>query len=231
MSSKIEDVVWKKYKQMSRLLKAWGLKKGYIAPYNEELIQKLRTIYYGGIPASILLLSNFMSNGRCYDSATLLARSFLDEDDDVNLIYAKVNDLRLNPKHKDKEYHLYADHCIVERITKNGNHYIYDTSVGLVFEKWLYWLLEHPIVRKVNDKDSIKEFVNNYYENNPDSDKYAATMILPMLEKTYTLDCELYAMPGIELLQREIELYKKNIDYDRLCTEITEDKKRIREII
>ena len=37
---------------------------------------------------------------------------------------------------------------------------------------------------------------------------------------------EIYSMPGIELLQREIELYKKAINYDKIREEISKTKKR-----
>ena len=56
MSTKYQELKWKLFQKKSRALLIYGLKKGYIAPYDEELIEKLRTIYHGGIPASILLI-------------------------------------------------------------------------------------------------------------------------------------------------------------------------------
>lgn len=96
--------------------------------------------------------------------------------------------------------------------------------------KKLYWLIEHPKIRKINKKSSIIEFVNSeeyYYHEDVERDKYASVLILPMIENTYGKSTEMYTMPGIELLQREIEHYKKVINYDDLCKEISDDMKRL----
>ena len=37
---------------------------------------------------------------------------------------------------------------------------------------------------------------------------------------------EIYSLLGIELLQREIEYFKKKINYDDVCKEIDEDMKK-----
>lgn len=228
MATQIEIKKWKLHQKKLNKLTLWGLKMGYIELYDDQLIQKLRNIYSGGIPASIILLSNGMTNGHCYDRAMLMSQAFLDTDDDVNLIYASIDSLRLNPKYlKGKEEnHLFDNHCIVERITKDGRHLIYDTSTGLIYDKNLYWLIEHPKVRKINNKESIKEFIKReefFYPEDPDAGKYASTMILPMIEMTFGRPTEMYSQLGIELLQREIEEYKKRINYDEIVREVEED--------
>ena len=43
--------------QKKRKLTVYGLNKGLIFPYSDEIIKKFRKIYYGGIPASIILLN------------------------------------------------------------------------------------------------------------------------------------------------------------------------------
>jgi len=230
MATKLQELKWKLYKYKEKILLRWGLENGYIYLYDETLIAKLRNIYYGGIPASILLLCDGMSNGECYDRATLMARAFLDEEDDVKLIYAKVDSLRLNPEYINKDDPLYADHCLLERTTKNGQHIIYDTSTGLAYDKDLYWLMEHPKVRHIKDKKAIMEFVTADEKKNPEDierDKYFAPLILPLIEMSYGRPAEIYSIPGIDLLQREIENYKKVINYDDVCQEINEDLKRM----
>lgn len=231
MSTKFQQMKWNLYNYISRKLLIWGLKKGYIAPYDDSLIKKLRNIYYGGIPASILLLSNGMSNGNCYDRALLMSKAFLDEEGDVQLVYATIDSLKLNPQYADREDDpLFADHCIVERVTTDGHHLIYDTSSGFVYDKKLYWLMEHPKVRKINNKASITEFVKSeehYHPEDIERDKYASPLILPMIEMTYGRPTEMYTMLGIELLQREIEHFKKVINYDGVCQEINEDMRRL----
>lgn len=184
-----------------------------IAPYDDELIKKLRNVYYGSIPASIILLTNSLCNGFCYDRALLLSKVFLNTEDDVNLIYADVDSIKLNPLYiNEKSY----DHCIVERITKDKIHLIYDTSTGLVYDKSLYWLLERLKIRKINNKQSIKDFVEleNYSDIN--DDKYGALLILPMIEKICRRHDELYSTEEYNLLKKEIKHYKDFIQYNDL---------------
>ncbi len=229
MVKKIRNMKWKLYQYKYKQLLLWGLQNGFIMPYDNELIEKLRNVYYGGIPASIILLSDGMTNGHCYDRALLMSRAFLDDDDNVQLVYATVDSLRLNPKFIcDRP--LYADHCIVEKITKDGRELVYDTTSGFVFDKRLYWLMEHPKIRKINDKESIKNFISEDEERYPldtEREKYAAPLILPFIEMTYGRPNEMYSQLGIELLQREIEHFKKKINYDAICQEINEDMIRV----
>ncbi len=135
MITKLQNMKWKLHNYKSNQLLIWGLKNGYIELYDDMLIEKLRNIYYCGIPASIILLSDGMSNGNCYDRSLLMSRAFLGEDDDVQLVYATVDSLKLNPQFVNCDDSLFADHCIVERITNNGQHIIYDTSSGFAYDK------------------------------------------------------------------------------------------------
>ena len=232
MSTKLQKFKWQLYINTTRELLLWGLERGYIASYGNELILRLRNIYDGGIPASILLLCNGMSNGHCYDRALLMARALLDSEDDVRLIYASVDGLRLNPKFIDEAgsdpefiggfYPLYADHCIIERITSSGQHIIYDTSSGLIYDKDLYWKMEHPQIRHRTGKDAIIEFVNTEQFHHPEDierDKYAAPLILPVIEMMYNSPAERYS----EILRREVEHFKTVIDYAAICREIAAD--------
>lgn len=229
MATKIQKMKWELHSYKQKQLLIWGLKNGLIKPYDDDLIEKLRTIYYGGVPASVILLSNGMTNGHCYDRALLMSRAFLENEEDVQLLYATIDSLKLNPEFICDEP-LYADHCIVERITKNGKHLIYDTSAGFIYDKKLYWIMEHPKIRKINNKESIKKFIENDeepYSEDIERDKYIAPLILPMIEMTYGRPTEMYSQLGIELLQREIEHYKKVIDYDTVVDEIDQDMKRL----
>lgn len=225
----IQEKKWKLYNLKERKLLIYGLNTGKITPYDDKLIKKLRTIYDGGIPASILLLSDGMSNGHCYDKALLMSRAFLDTDDDVKLIYATVDSIKLNPKYKNRNDPLYADHCFVERTTPDGKKLIYDTSTGFIYDKKLYWLIEHPKVRKENSKESIIDFIkqdDDIFPEDLEKDKYAVPLILPYIEMTYGRPNEMYSLFGIELLQREIEHFKNTINYDEVCKEIDEDMKK-----
>lgn len=212
------------FKIKNMLLK--GLEYGSISQYSEALIQKLRTIYDGGLPASIILLSKGLSDGHCYERALLLARAFLDTDEDVHLLYGSIESLRLNPKYISYDDPLYADHCFVERITPQGQHLIYDTSSGFIFTKEMYWLMERPRIRETLCKQTIIKLIQEQEEQYPlDYQRCdeVAPFIIPMIELTYSGKGETYA--EINLLQREVELFKKLIDYDTLCEIINDDMK------
>ena len=229
LATKLQKMKWDLYCFKERFLLIWGLKNGLIMPYDDELIEKLRTIYYGGIPASVLLLSNSMTNGNCYERALLMSGAFLEDEGDVQLLYAAVDSLKLNPKFICNDP-LYSDHCIVERVTKEGRHLIYDASTGFIYDKKLYWLMENPKVRKVNDKEVICNFIQDeeyYHPEDIENDKYAAPLILSIIETTFGRPNEMYSTPSIELLQREIEYYKNKINYDAIVEEIDQDMRRL----
>lgn len=225
MTTVLQKIKWELHCYKQQQLLIWGLKNGLIVPYDDDLIEKLRKVYYGGIPASIILLSDAMTNGHCYDRALLMSRAFLDDSDDIQLLYGTIDSIKLNPE-LIRDDPLYADHCIVERITIEGRHLIYDTTAGFVYDKNMYWLIEHPKIRKVNNKEAIKKFLEedeDRYPENIERDKYILPLVLPMMEKTYGNSTEMYSHLGIELLQREIEHYKEVIHYDDIVEEINQD--------
>ena len=57
MSSRRDKLIWKLYLMKKRLLFVYGCVTKKIRPYNQELVENLRNVYYGGIPLSVMLLS------------------------------------------------------------------------------------------------------------------------------------------------------------------------------
>ena len=90
--------------------------------------------------------------------------------------------------------------------------------------------MENPKVRKVNDKEAIRNFIQDeeyYHPEDIENDKYAAPLILAIIETTFGRPNEMYSTPSIELLQREIEYYKNRINYDAIVEEIDQDMRRL----
>lgn len=224
MATELEEMKWKLHKKKYDELFNYGVKHGLIGAYDKKLIENLRHIYYGGLPASILLLHGKLSNGHCYDRGTLVTLGF--GDDDFQVVDADIDSLRLNPQYID-EYRNgsehFANHCFAERTLKDGTTLVYDTSVGLVFEKDLYYKLENPKITKVNDRDTTLRFL--YYDFQQDSDiekdKYALPLILPNIENCLVATQPFY----LEQLKQEVEILKQEVDYDAVCKEIHEDMK------
>lgn len=230
MATILDKLKWDNYHRKKRKLTVYGLNNGLIFPYSDEIIEKFRKIYYGGIPASIILLSDFLTNGYCYDRALLASRAFLDDENvDVSLLYVSINSLRLNPKYVNNKNPMNSDHCVVEITFDTGKSFIIDTSVGFIYEKSLYWKIEKPKVRHINNKERIRQFLAEdsiFHPENSEKDKCMAPLILQQIENTFKRPTEMYAMNGIELLQREIEHYKQEINYDSIKHEM---ERRIKE--
>ena len=81
-----KNKIWKEFLTDAEKKLNWGFENGLVGYYTDTLIEKLRNIYDGGMPASIILLSIGLCNGNCYDRALLLSRAFLDTDCDVKLV-------------------------------------------------------------------------------------------------------------------------------------------------
>ena len=226
MATILEEKKWKLHKEKYDELFNYGVKHGLISTYDKKLIENLRRIYCGGIPASILLLHGKLSNGYCYDRGKLVTLGF--ENDDFQVVDADIDSLRLNPKYID-EYRTgngsehFANHCFAERTLKDGKTLVYDTSVGLVFEKNLYYKLENSKITNVKNKETTLKFL--YYDFQKDSDierdRYALPLILPNIEKCLVPTQPFY----LEQLKQEIEILKQKVYYDSMCKEIHEDMK------
>lgn len=117
----IEDLEWNVYLKKKKSLIEYGIKTMLIQSYSDDVIGKLRNIYCDGIPASIILLSNFLCSGFCYDMAMLITLAF--SNSNFKIIDANIDGITLNPKYKSK----YKDrnktnHRFVERINEDGIH-------------------------------------------------------------------------------------------------------------
>ncbi|MBQ7136748.1 MAG: hypothetical protein IJO43_02070 [Bacilli bacterium] len=223
MATKLERLKWELFKLKNQGLILSGFKKGLIRPYDDELIENLRHVYYGGIPASILLLLDNYCQGKCYDRALLITFGF--GDDDFRLVDADIDSITLQPRYVDKyrnssDIH-YGNHCFAERTTKDGTTWVYDTTAGLVFEKDLYYKLQSPKVTTVIDKQQV---INNieYQEiknANMEQNKHVLPLIMPHIEESVEK-----ALPFYQAIVRdEIELFKKEINYDNIEKAIQDD--------
>lgn len=226
--SRIDDIKWKLHLKKRDVLIRYGVSRGLVRMYDDELLSRLRHIYYGGIPATILLLHAGLCNGFCYDRGTLVSLGF--GEDDFNIVDEDVDSIKLNPKYVE-EHRIgklgddYPNHCVAERTDSRGIVWVYDTSVGLVFEKTLYGLIERPRVTKVNDRQSTIEFLEEDFLRDMDieRDRYVLHVTLPLIEAKIIPVQNFYK----DQLLKEIEILKEEVDYDGVVCEIHEDMKRM----
>lgn len=228
MATKLDQIKWIIYNKKKDILYYYGIHNGLIHSYEEELLEKLRHVYYGGVPASILLLCDKYCNGHCYDRGLLITLGF--GDDDFKLVDADIDGIGLNPKiideyneaiEKGYTWNHPANHCFAERTKQDGSVWVYDTTMGLVFEKKLYYRMENPKITKINDRKATENYCEyqDIKKANFEQDKYILPMILPTFEKLADSEKQLYK----ERLKQEIKRFKEEIDYEGLCDEIHQD--------
>lgn len=207
---------WEEHVNRVARLTEFGINNGLISIYDEKVIRKLRTIYEGGLPASILLLSRIMVRYvKCEDFAIIMAKAFLEEEGDVKVVYASIESLRLNPNYPESEDLSDSYHAFVERTTSDGKSLIYDVASGLVIDKSLYWRIQDPIVIQEVGKDKIAEIDLNYKRDYPEGEEQrldATFLYLSLIEQ----ECNMSQEFSFGILQREIQLFKNLLDPEAL---------------
>lgn len=204
---------WENYKKNYELLYIYGNYMGLIKPFDKEIFQKLRNVYYNHIPAVMLLLDNDLVQGHCYDRAKLLAYAFKDEEFEV--VTAKVDGLRYRPDCLDKYFHgvlgeNYAEHCFVRRHEEDGRTWIYDTSLGLAIEKNLYIKMQHPeITSESSEEISLKEIGCTIYSDEESIiNKEAIIKRIPPLREKLNPIREEY----IDIVLEELDIIENGIN-------------------
>ena len=205
----------KKLDKMHKKL-IWGSKHKKVFTYPDALIDALRPYHIGGLPASILVLINELCNGLCYDRSLLMSLAF----DDAKIIHGNIETLRITSGEE------FAEHSFVE--TKEfggGKSWIIDTSSGLIYDKDFYFEHEKVSVNKEIPKEKIMNSyaVKSIIASNFEEDKYALPMYLPLIENAVMSSNWLHTTIYRDLIFKELEHFKKSIDYDAIKAEIDED--------
>lgn len=109
---------------------------GEIALYEEDLINRLRHLYYEGLPLSIILNSKLYCVGWCHHMALQLTRGM----DHFKLIRGNINTYPIKNK---------PNHSWVE---KDG--FVYDTTDGFKWKKEIYYKYFGATPIEIYDQDS-----------------------------------------------------------------------------
>lgn len=229
MITKLDLLRWENYKHKKENVILYGLENGFIKPFDDELIEKGRTIYYGGMPLSVFLISIRLANGHCYDRSLLIALAMPD-DAEYEMVDADIDGITLNPEYlstyrDSKKFgngnKHYGNHCVIERKMSDGTIWVYDPSVGHAFRKELYVAIENPKETIRHTKEEVESYPEYQDIKNCDisHDKYVLPLVIPPIE---TLAALTQGEEGVKL-RREIEIYKEAINYDEVLNEVNND--------
>ncbi len=143
-----------------------GLVTGHIWSYDQEegLIDRLRSIYYDGIPLSVWLLSFGYTFEKCFETAFMISYGF--DGDEFRLVNADVASISLNPKPKYSKEGIsvsldeagYGNHFFAERTMKDGQVLVYDGTDGLIYDKDTYYQIERPKVVRIISEEGTDEW-------------------------------------------------------------------------
>lgn len=113
--------------------------------------------------------------------------------------------------------------ALLKEQKKDGTVWVYDTTIGFVCEKNLYYKMENPKITKINDKQSVLNYFEYQDIKNADieKDKYILPITMPNIEMIASVDDGMYK----DILIYEIELFKEKIRYDDIVREVEEDMK------
>lgn len=186
MATTKEIMNWEKYAEKYQALVDYGIQTGRVRAYDDSLLQKMRKVSYNGFPVSAVLLCPELCQGYCYQSVLLLAKAL--KDSKFRVVTADVDMLALNPVYLDKYRGMddvpWANHCFLEETTPEGIVWVYDTSMGLIFEKNLYYEIQNPQIFTINEQE---DFTEEY-----DFKEYAMPISLEILESMAIASENLY---------------------------------------
>jgi len=198
--------------KLYRSMLKFGLRNGLIRPYEASLIENLRTVSFGGMPLSIILLLPNLCEGHCNDRAITISMGL----NRFNIVWGSVRSIRSNPEVKSSKLTMieYSDHTWVE-----SDGWVYDTSSCYMARKWFYYLMEGPIVRRRKDHNWCRqqEYYQEQHSREIEKDKYWMPLIIPLIEPQ--IPGSLYE----KLAAIELELFKESIGYDQIYAEVKAD--------
>lgn len=234
MATQLQIDEWNQFATRQRELFQYGIDHGLIYPYeiDDDFMEKLRNIYWGGMSLSLIVLCERITNGFCYDRSLLPAYGF--GDDDFQKVYATIDGIRLRTDYLDqyqqyseeekKELH-YGEHCYMERTREDGTVWVYEPSYGLVYRKDIYEKIEHPVVRRTMSREEILS--SHEYQDILSEDievsKYASFVHVPFYEACLMVGQQFH----MDALREELELYKKKVNYDAIYQEEYHNMKRL----
>lgn len=166
-----------------------GLIRNQVSYFEPEIFEKLKKHQYGGIPLNILIGSDKLANGKCYDRVMGLTFAF----DNCVLVHG---DLTIYAKViGEKEY----DHAWVE-----VGDFVYDTTWGIKINKKLYYKwMGVKVIKKMNKVQMLEhEYYVEQKESKIEDNLNVIDIIMPLI---------------IPILERELKEYERIKSEYHIC--------------
>lgn len=192
-------------------------KMGLIQPFDQEVLTKLRRLYYSCIPGILYLFGEPTDFETISNKARLLTYVF--ENEEYDLVHADIDSIKnikfFEYNHKHLDYNSYLE------VKKGNKVWIYDTFSMLKFDKGIYDELEHPSIRKRVPKMYI---VSHPGREEDDFYSFKDEFLLAGIIRKYEL--ELKKNPFKNMLKQELSRFKQEVKYDEIilkCQQTEED--------
>jgi hypothetical protein len=194
---------------------SFGKGEACFAKFEEELMENLRHLYYGGLPLSVLALTRQNGTLVCYDRAVQLIHG-LSDDAVLNGGYTKGYELG-DPG--EDSFHFWVE---------DGD-WVYDGTAGFKFKKEVWYQCEEPRVFSTRTKAECQAFAKSEWQ--PEVFQWEDDEKEVITDSCYPLNTVSlrFALPGFEAradtfhdperFRAEVARFKESIDYDKFVAE------------
>lgn len=172
---------WEAFLERAQQLTDRGRKRGKVHCYADWFIRGARGEFCRGVPGSLWLLSRELIIHRCATGAMLAAMTLKHAGYEARVLQLEIDGMRLKPltaRNPDEPRY----HFVVETM-EHGRPVIYDTSMGMVFDRKLYWKIEHPTVHAVVDGPKVQELTKEFGDfQAPATREEACAALAPIID-------------------------------------------------
>lgn len=189
-------------------------KQGLIQPFDQELLTKLREIYFSCISGVLYLYCEPTSFETIANKMLILSHAF--DNEDYELVHGPTDSTR------DIHFFLYkAPHLDFNswiEIKKGNRTWVYDTFSMLKIDKEVFYKLENPTIERRIKSEQIKAHPSRIEDDfNHISDEWLLVSYIPRYEE----ECK--NNPHKNIIKPEIARFKERVGYDDIVKQYKQE--------
>lgn len=190
--------------------------QGLIQSFDEEVLNRLRHVYYGCLSGLLYLYvtpTSFLNIG---NKLEILTHVF--SDIDYRVVHGEIESTRKIMFAKYGVEHLDFNSWI--EVKQDDKVWVYDTFSMLKIERGTYYKLEDPLIRKIIKKSTIEAHPARYEDDfSMIRDEWMLVGFIPKIEQS------LVNNPHRDMLEIELAKFKCEVDYDDVVSDFSSEKK------